>query len=224
MAKKMNVSLKHVQIDRANTVVVAAVAVAAFVLVFTGFAVSALLNQRSYQAKIINEKETTRDLLADNLVAAEELQRSYQQFNQAPVNVIGGIADGDGQNDGTNTRIVLDALPSSYDFPALMTSIELILTAGGVDIAGISGVDEELEQRDLDSSETIEMPFSFEISTNYEGLRDLVDTLERSTRPLAINSFEMRGDDDDMTLRLSGKTYFKPGLTFELGEKVVQVE
>ena len=224
MAKKMNVSLKHVQIDKANTVVVAAVAIAAFVLVITSFAVIALLDLRSYQAQVIKEKEATRDLLESNLVAAEELQRSYQQFNQAPVNVIGGISDGDGQNDGSNARIVLDALPSSYDFPALITGIERILVNAAVSILDISGTDEEIESRDLGGAEPIAMPFSFEITTNYDSLRSLFDTLEQSTRPYSIDSFEMRGDDDDLTFEVRARSYFKPGITFELGEKVVQPE
>ncbi len=224
MAKKMNVSLKHVQIDKANTVVVAVVAIAAFVLVFTGFAVNALLTQRSYQAKVIEEKETTRDILLENKNAAEELQLAYQQFDQAPVNVIGGMVDGDGQNDGSNTRIVLDALPSSYDFPALMTSIELILSSAGVNISAITGTDEELISRELDSAEEVQMPFGFDVSTSYEGVKLLVSDFERSIRPFSLNTIEMSGDDADATLRVTGHTYFKPGIIFELGEKVVQPE
>jgi hypothetical protein len=186
MANKVNTSLKHLQIDRAKTVVIVSVAIAAFVLVFTGFATSSLLNLRNYQARVIEKKEQTRDQLEDNLQAAEDLQQSYLQFNEAPINVIGGDREGDGENDGSNARIVLDSLPSSYDFPALMTSVERILEVSNVDITSITGTDEELAQRDSDSPEPIEMPFSFDINTSYSGLNSLVEVFERSVRPFFI--------------------------------------
>ncbi len=222
MAKKMNVSLKHVQIDKANSTVVIAVAIAAFVLVFTGFAVNALLTQRSYQARVIEKKETAKQQLQDNIAAAESLKISYQAFVSTPQNVIGGASDGDGERDGDNARIVLDALPSSYDFPALVTSVEKILNAENVAITSITGRDDELSQRDLAGDYVVDIPFSVAVAGNYEAIQGLVSAFERSVRPFNINRLSLRGDDDSLRLEVIANSYFQPEKVFTVEKETVR--
>lgn len=222
MPKKINASFKHLQIDKANTVVVVAVAIAAFVLVFTLFATNALLAQRNYQSRVIEKKEIARDQLQENLDAVESLRSSYQTFISTPSNIIGGASEGDGERDGDNARIVLDALPSSYDFPALMTSIEKILLAENVTINSISGTDDELSQRDLLGDQPVEIPFNIGVAGNYESIQSLIDTLEASIRPFNVNRFSLRGDDDSLRLELQVHSYFQPEKRFTVESEVVQ--
>lgn len=222
MAKKINVSLKHVQIDKAYSTVLIAVAIASFVLVFTGFAVNALIVQRNYQARVIAQKEIARDQLQQNLNAVESLRSSYQAFISTPANVIGGASNGDGERDGDNARIILDALPSAYDFPALITSLEKILDAENVTINSISGSDEELLQRDLVGDQPVQIPFSLGVTGNYASVQSLVDTLEQSIRPFNVNLLSLRGDDDSLRLELQAHSYFQPEKTFRVETKVVQ--
>ena len=219
---KINTSLKHVQIDKANSTVVIAVAIAAFVIVFTGFASNALLTQRNYQSRVIEEKEIARDQLQENIQAAEDLQRSYQAFVSTPQNIIGGTSDSDGPRGGDNARIVLDALPSSYDFPALVTSIEGLLAREDVGVNAISGTDEELSQRDISGDSPIEMPFSISVTGNYDSIQSLIDALERSIRPFNIRSYEVAGTDDSLRLELQADTYFQPEKQFEVESRMVQ--
>lgn len=222
MAKKINVSLKHVQIDKANTTAVISVAIAAFVLVFTLFAANALLNQRNYQSRVIDKKEIARDQLRENLDAAESLRASYESFVTTPSNIIGGASDGDGERDGDNARIILDALPSSYDFPALITSIEKILVAENVTINNIAGTDDELTQRDLLGDLPVEIPFSVGITGNYGSIQALVDSFERSIRPFNINRLSLRGDDESLRLELQVHSYFQPEKRFTVESEIVQ--
>lgn len=222
MANNKNVSLKHIQIDKTYTVVLIVVALAAFVLVFSGFAASALITQRNYQARVIAEKEKARDQLEQNLAAAESLQTSYQAFISTPQNIIGGASSGDGERDGDNARIVLDALPSAYDFPALITSLEKILQAENVQINSISGSDDELSQGDLAGEGPVEMPFALAITGDYESNQSLIDTIERSIRPFNINVFTLRGDDDSLRLEIRAHSYFQPEKVFQVSKEVVR--
>ena len=122
-------SSKRLQIDKANASMVAFLAVAAFIAVFSLVASKALLSQRSYQSRVIAEKKKALTQLKTNNQAATELVAAYKSFVAAPENIIAGSASGSGDRDGDNAKIVLDALPSKYDFPALVTSIEKILKA-----------------------------------------------------------------------------------------------
>lgn len=224
---KISTSVKHLQIDKANSVVIVAVAGAVVLAIFAGFTSNALLSMRSYQREVIVEKESARDQLEANLEAALALQSSYNAFVSTPENVIGGIPDNDGPNDGDNGRIVLDSLPSSYDFPALMTSIESLLVGNNVEISQIGGTDEELSQSDeenLPTSEPVQMPFAINVSASYDGIQTLVNTFERSIRPFNFNTVTLAGDDDDLRFELGAHTYFQPEKRFEVTTRTVQPE
>ncbi len=216
MAKKVNISLKHVQIDKANTAVVVATAVAAFALVFTAFAINAMWNIRSYQADVIIEKEVARNQLEKNLVAAESLRGTYESFISTPINIIGGNLEGDGESDGDNARIILDALPSRYDFPALVTSLDRILSNQNVTIGSISGTDEELSQSDLSVSEPVSIPFGIAVSGNYDSVQQVVDVFERSIRPFHNFAITISGDESNMRLEMQSQTFFQPEKRFEI--------
>jgi len=73
-----------------------------------------------------------------------------------------GTHGGSGDNDGSNSKIILDALPSTYDFPALASSLEKLLASKGVPVSSLSGTDDQLNQETNTSSPTpapVPMPF-----------------------------------------------------------------
>ena len=74
-------------------------------------------------------KEKAHQQLDKNLKAFDSLVVSYKSFEGKSTNVIGGNASGTGDNDGKNSKIILDALPSSSDFPALTSSIWHVMPA-----------------------------------------------------------------------------------------------
>lgn len=219
---KINTSFKHVQIDKANTVVVIVVAVAAFVLVFTGFAVNALLAQRSYQVRVIDKKETAREQLDENIEAVDRLESAYQAFIATSENAIGGVSEGSGERDGDNARLVLDSLPGRYDYPALVTSVEKILNSEDVTINEITGVDEEIAQQDKRGDAPIEMPYVVEVSGDYDAINELIVAFERSIRPFHVNTVELSGDDDTLNLALQAHSYYQPEKRFEVESEPVE--
>jgi hypothetical protein len=238
MAARLNVSMKHVQIDKANSVVVAAVAAAAFVLVFAGFAARSLIEIRNYQARVIEQKLEARDDIRLSLEGAQQLQSTYNAFVAQPQNIIGGNSNAAGERDGDNGRIVLDALPSSYDFPALITSLEKIMSTQNVTIGSITGNDEELMQSGVGepgvtgevgategavvADAPVVMPFSVTVSGNYQAIQDLVSVFERSIRPFHPLSLTLGGSEDNMTLSVEYKTYYQPETLFQVRKEVVK--
>ena len=196
---------------------VIAIAAAAFLVVFSAIATRALWETMSFQNRVIDKKETAVDQLEENIEAVDDLVDAYTVFIETPDNVIGGNPDGTGSRDGDNARIVLDALPSRYDFPALATSMENILSEGNYNIDSISGVDEEVDQANIDQidPEPIEIPFDVAASGNFDSIEDLVDTFQSSIRPINVQQMEVSGSSQELRLSISALTYYKPAKTLE---------
>lgn len=215
---------KRLQISKANATMVIVVAVGAFLSVFSLVTIKTLLSQRSYQSKVIAEKKTALKQLKANNVAANQLISSYQVFVSAPDNVIGGSSKGTGDKDGDNAKIILDALPSKYDFPALATSIEKLLLIKNHKIDGITGTDEELSHSNSEETNTapVEMPFKISLSANYSSIQELIDVLQRSIRPIKIDNIKLTGSDSNLTVDISAKTYYQPGKSIQITQKEVK--
>jgi len=218
-------SAKRIAIDKANTAVVIAVGIAAFVVVFSLVACRALLAQRSYQSKVIDKKEVALKQLKTNVKEADKLLISYQEFSSATTNVLGGNPKGTGDKDGENPRIVLDALPSQYDFPALATSINKLITSNGFQVETIAGTDDEANQANAKASDNptaVDMPFSVESKqiAATDGKRFL-ELFERSIRPIQVSKITISGQDGSLKISLKAKTYYQAGKSLDIKSEVV---
>lgn len=218
------VSFKRIQINKANTVMVAAVAAAAFITVFSLVAARALWSTRGYQQRVINEKEASVAQLEANLAAVDDLVASYKVFVDAPQNMMGGVSTGKGPRDGDNAKITLDSLPSKYDFPALATSLEKILKDRKYDIDSITGTDDEVAQSTavVTESSPVEILFAMSGTNNFNASKGLLGTLERSIRPITITKVSLSGSDSRLSVAVDAKSYYQPEKPLNVKKKVVR--
>ncbi len=229
MAKGMQrISTKKIQIDKANSVIVAAVGIAAFLVTFSLISTKSLLSRRAYQARVITAQEQARDKLDENINSVKDLKTRYYEFVGRSENIIKGSSTGKSPNDGDNARIILDALPSKYDYPALASSLEKIVKDRGYIIHSMTGIDQEVEQNSTESSgvqQAVEMPFELTAEGSYKGIVDLLVAFRRSIRPFHVQvlTFEAEEDDvDAVKLGIQGKSYYQPERTLSITEEVVQ--
>jgi hypothetical protein len=232
----LKISTKRLQIDRANAVMVATIAIGSFLTVFSLMATKALISTQKYQAKVIKAKEETRETLKANIKEVNTLVNSYQAFVSAPQNVLkGDPSKVDEPNGGDNARLVLDSLPSKYDFPALATSIEKILADGQYDIEGIVGNDEEVTQGAVTAAASpapIEMPFQFSAKVtedipdrpqDNQTLSSLLTRLERSIRPIQVTLLDIDTDESNVIrVSITAKSFFQPEKTLNISEKEIK--
>jgi len=212
-------------IDQANTTIVVSAAIAAFLLVFTLVATKTLIGQAFYQNRVVNTKKTALKTLKADLNARTDLSNSYQSFVNTPTNLIGGSSTGTGDRDGDNGKIVLDALPPSYDFPALATSLEKILTTQGLQIQSISGTDDEVAQQNNSQSsapQPVAIPFQLQVSGSYAAIQNLAKTFEASIRPFQIQTMSLSGSQSSMTLSITAQTYYQPAKQLQITTEVVK--
>lgn len=217
-------SLKRVAINRANVTTIVSVSIATFLLVFALFSGRVLLEQQSYQRKVIEKQTIARDTVAANKKTRESLSAKYRDFVEVETNVISGATVGDGDRDGDNGRIILDALPSKYDFPALATSIEKLVRENGLSLSNLSGSDEELSQQAASGAPApIEMPFSLSVQSDYVGIQRLVSVFERSIRPINITSLRLSGGGEGgMSASIDAHTYYQPETGMRYKTEIVQ--
>jgi len=201
---------------------VVTVGIAAFVVVFSLVASFALWRTMAHQGRVIGEKEKARNQLATNLETVDELQVAYNAFIETPTNVIGGNPKGNGDKDGNNAKIVLDALPSKYDFPGLTTSLEKVIKNNGSNINSISGTDQEVAEANQNGNGPVVMPFEMSAAGNYQSTQDLLALLQRSIRPIKVENLQLSGENDELVLTVKAISYYQPERTLKVQMKEVQ--
>jgi Tfp pilus assembly protein PilO len=218
-------SIKRVQIDKSQSTMLIVAGVAAFVLAFTLVGGKALIGQITYQNKVISAKKATVQQLRSNVQAVSSLETSYKAFTSTSQNIIGGNPQGNDQRDGDNAKIVLDALPSKYDFPALVSSVEKLANDQKLGIESISGSDDEVTQTENASSpdpKPVDMPFQVTVNGSYPATKSLLDAFNRSIRPFQLTKLQLSGGQASMTAKIEAKTFYQPAKNFNITKKVVK--
>ena len=224
MAQKRT-STKRLQLGKTQANTVSLIAVAVFVTVFSLVSCRALWQQRAYQAKVIGVKKEALQVLEQNTQAVPGLVAAYKDFVSSPTNIIDGNPNGTGEKDGDNARIILDALPSKYDFPALATSLEKLLIERNFKVESIKGIDDEVAQSANKKSGTpkpVAMPYQITVDGSYSSIQDLLSVFERSIRPFSTDKLVLKGSADNMQMILDGKTYYQPEKTLDIQLETVK--
>lgn len=223
------VSVKHSQIDQARSNTTIVVTVAVVIVVFSLMSSKALLSQAAYQRRVINARHAGAQQLQKNVQNAQQLVTQYNQVFEGsnPVNIIGG------QNDkstnatppnGDNARIVLDALPSKYDYPALLSSVNAILTKHGASSTSITGDDNSASTDDagIANPQPIAMQLTINGSASYDNFQQIIHDFETSIRPFDITSMRLNGNNTQMTFTLTVTTYYQQPKSVDLVTKRIQ--
>jgi len=218
-------SVKRLQIDKSQTTMLVTAAIAGFFLAFMLVGGRALISQIQYQNTVIGKKKEAVAQLRSNVQASVNLENSYKAFISTSQNVIGGNPQGSGSKDGDSAKIILDALPSKYDFPALTSSLEKIMSEQSMTIESITGSDDEVAQIKKESSpnpEPVGIPFSVAASGNYQSAQGLITSFNRSIRPFQIQKIQITGSQDKMSMIIEAQTFYQPAKNFNITKKVVK--
>ncbi len=183
-----------------------------------------MIGQLKYQNDVITAKKQAVTQLKTDINATNNLVVSYKAFVGNPQNILGGNPAGNGPKDGDNGKIVLDALPSAYDFPALATSLEKLLTSQNVKIQNITGTDDEIAQSGSTSSnpQPVAMPFQLSVTGDYTAIQGVINSLEQSIRPIQVQTIDVSGNQGSLTLTLSAQTFYQPARNLQITTKVVK--
>lgn len=210
---------KRSLISQANSNIVAITAVGAFLVVFSLVATRALWVQKSFQDKVIAKKKEAVKQLDINIQNIDKLKTNYSVFISKPSNIINGNPQGTGDRDGDNSKIVLDALPSKYDFPAFITSIKKLMSLKNLQLQSITGTDDEVAQNKMSESKLIEIPFTFSSEVgDYAQAKELLLATQQSIRPIKTNKLNISGGaSGKFQININSTSYYQgsKGLTIK---------
>ncbi|HCM51997.1 TPA: hypothetical protein DIS56_02585 [Candidatus Saccharibacteria bacterium] len=224
---KAKFDFKKLNLDRGQTRMLVMITAAVAVSVFCLLSAKALWSQAAYHRQVLSAKKEAVKQLKSNLDTIETLKTQYDSFNSANPNAIGGknVADANAAPpDGENGRIVLNALPAKYDFPALISSVTKIMTINRIGNPGIAGSDQSatISSQPTANPQAVEIPLSLSGLTTYSGAQNLVRDLERSIRPFDITKLQLSGSSASLSVSASVTTYFQPAKILSSGTKEVK--
>jgi hypothetical protein len=206
------------------TIVVATV-VTAFCLASS----KVLLSQAIYQGKVISARHKSIDQINKDITSANTLITQYNNvfIGTSPSNILGGqnISDPTAiPPNGDNARIVLDALPSSYDFPALLSSVSKIMGQDGIGSPSIGGSDQSSTIVNVPSSnpQPANIDLTLSGAATYTDAENLLKDLERSIRPFDVTHLTLTGNESSVSIGLTVSTYYQPAKTVSLTPKEIK--
>lgn len=212
-------SVKHLQIGKDQSTILAVVAVAVVITIFSLFAAKSLITKGLYQRRVLSAQHKVVALLKTNISAANTLFTQYSNaFAGQDPNMLDGSLSGTGNLDGDNPRLTLDALPSTYDAPALASSLEKVITGRSLTITSVTVTDDPKTYPDQPQAQPQSKPitFKFGVSGSYQQAQQLLQDFERSIRPFDLNTLQIKGTDQSMQLTVGMTTYYQPANSLNL--------
>lgn len=218
---------KRQQIAGTRKEVLMWVAIASAVVVICLVVGMNIFQRIQYQMKVNAEISKTAKTMEANVKAVDGLIKNVNDLRANRLLTAPGLK----ADDSTVFQVVIDALPTENDSVSLSSSLQnKILNRSGVTIEQIS-VDGESSSSSNDDDEVttssvefpVAQPINFRISIvgTYESIKQTLADIERTIRPIIINSLEISGTDDRLTATIQATTYYSSNVNFQVGEKEV---
>lgn len=215
MAKQV-ISTKTQAIEKANSTLFITVIVASVIISFSLVFVQILWKQGRFNANVISAQEVARDDLESNLEAIPKLEAELVVLENAD-DILAG------QGNKQNSAVILDALPSKYDFPAIATSFDALAKRTGVRLASFSGDDlGDLAEQSSPEPTPVEIPVTLSIEGDYDNIIRFLSTLEASIRPLVVSSLEITGNATGLTADVGLSTYYQPAVDLNVKKRTIE--
>ena len=213
LRKSLEFSTKQSLVEKDNNFILVVLSVTSFIVVFCLVGSNALYKRISYQDKVINARTTADNQLKANINSSTSLQCAYNSF-EAQTPVVTGVSK--------NSIMVLDALPSKYDFPALVTSLSKLMAISGLSVQTINGIDAEVSAVQSSPDPKV-VPINFQLTGNgsYSAVSTFISNLEKSIRPITISNITFSGSDAKLTVTIKATTYYQPEKIFKITQNVI---
>lgn len=222
---------KRTQIAMANRIMFLWVA---GVSVLFGFALVAsifLIQILTYNEKVLSTKNTTISNLKNNIANIKEIESQLRVLdtNQA-------LIDSKAQSDDETIQVILDALPSDANSPALGASVQNKLLSGidnlrilSLQVDPVMGVESTSGGNtvyDASSASPVSqyvITFRFSVSGDETALKKVLTNIEASIRTIDITSLKIEGKGlGSSIMTVQARAFYEPARVLELTEKTVK--
>lgn len=210
---------KRQQISKANRMVFAWIVAASLVIGICGVFAQFLIRQLLFNNTIYGVLGTTGSTLDKNIKAYDGLKSSVVKL-VADSN-LNTLKKGD---NSTALQVIIDALPTEENRSALATSMQNeVLGPASVTINSFSVADETSDTTVVSSgtiggTDALSFQFSFSITGTYQQVQQAIKNIERSIRPITLQSVDVQGTSDKLTANITATTYYQPAKNIQLKE------
>lgn len=202
------VESKREKITRANSAVFIAVTIASVMVVFSVISVRFLWNQMGYNDRVIGKKVEARKQIEDNINNLAQLEQQFPELQKRKTN---------------NDKTILHALPPNYDYAALVTSMEYLAQQSGVKLSAGIGTDQSASAVGPQNvSQPKEITLTLNVQGNYDSVVRYIDSLEKSIRPILVNSMDFSGSNEDLKAAIQAVTYYQPARTLDISKEAIR--
>lgn len=221
-AKQLTGIKKRQQIAQANKMIFVWVIIASVVISLCGVTIQFLFRQAAFNQKVISAKLETQGTLSDNIENVQELKKNVDAL-LADTRLSTVKAN---END-SNLKVVLDALPTANDGSALGASLQqVILPKSRVETSDLTTISSLMIAEDetvpTTKGEALTSNFNFAATGDYGHIQTMFGDLERTIRPMNVQTFTMQGVDGAIRATVTGVTYYSPEQTVQLGKKSIK--
>ncbi len=191
-----------------------------------------LIQRISYQTKVNGELGKTAETLKNSANSIDELISNVNNLRTNRQLTLTNLKS----DDSTVFQVVIDALPTEADAVDFSTSLQNeILSRSGVTIDSIA-VDAPLSTTSSSADDSssnsgsVDFPVAQAISFNvsvigsYNSIQETIENMQRSIRPITIDSIRLEGTDDNLTADIQATTYYSPSVNYTTGTKEVPYE
>lgn len=213
---------KRQLINAANKTVFMWIVIASIVLGVCGVVAQFLIQQLMFNNKIYGVQSTTSTTLENNIKAYSGLKEDVKKLiaNES----LTALRKGD---NSTALQVIIDALPTEENKGAFATSMQTeVLGPSGVTLSSFSVADTSDISTSSSAVATAKDPIPFDcdfvITGSYSQIQQALRNLERSIRPITINSIEIQGSATKMQASITATTYYQPSKNVQLKEKPVK--
>lgn len=210
---------KRQKISAANKAVFTWVVIASIVLGISGVVAQFMLRQLFFNNKILTVLNTTNSNIKKSITTYDGLKTEVTKL-VADTN-LNALKKGE---NSTALQVVIDALPTEENRVALATSMQNeVLGPSGVTINAFAVIDASTAAAASASAQTTSgvqsFSFNFTITGSYAQVQQAIRNIERSIRPIAIQSLDIQGTDTDMKVNIVAITYYQPPTTVSVKEE-----
>jgi hypothetical protein len=222
---------KRLQVDKATRTMVVSVAVAAFIALFCILSAKSLSTVLSYQNRVIDQQNIAVNTLSKDVTASKLLDASYTKFNNATGNnLLGASSSGTGPNQGDNAKLILDALPSINDYPALVVSVQNLFASQGVAISSIAVTNTNstgtaapaTSSSNANIGSAIAIPITFSITGPLANIQNFINHVSQSILPIQFLTLSFSGSQSALTMSVTAQTYYQAPAMFNVTTEIVK--
>ncbi len=193
-----------------------------------------LIQRIKYQTKVNGELGKTAETLKNSANSIDDLIDKVNGLRTNRQLTLTNLKS----DDSTVFQVVIDALPTEDDAVDISTSLQSqILSRSGVviDSLSVDGSSAPTAGSSSSSASTASssaiafptaLPITFRVSVigSYNSIQETLKNIERTIRPIIINSITLEGTDDRLTADIQATTYYSPSVNYTTGTKEVPYE